>query len=210
VSFCGHELKVDARALVPRPETERVAELAWERLAKAAGESPAVLDFGTGSGCLAIELALRCPSAEVHALDLSSEALALARENASAQGVGDRIQFHAGDGFGAVPPGLCFDMVVANPPYIPTGEIGGLEPEVRDHDPRMALDGGADGLAVSRRIAADGLARMRRGGVLLLEFGDGQAPALEAIFLAENWVVESVVADYSGRPRILVAVAPGT
>jgi release factor glutamine methyltransferase len=166
------------------------------------------LDFGTGSGCLAIALAAKCPTAIVHAVDLSAEALATARENTVANQVADRVVLHHGDGFAALPPGLGFDLIVSNPPYIPGAEIATLEPEVRDHDPRLALDGGADGLDFYRRLAAEAAARLRPNACLMIEFGDGQAPAITEIFVRHNWVVAATEADYSGRQRLMTLRPP--
>jgi release factor glutamine methyltransferase len=208
VSFCGLEIAVSPAVLIPRPETEMLAELAWNFLnerAQKISQPPTALDFGTGSGCLAITLAVKCPHALVHAVDISSAALAVARANAARHSVAARIFFHESDGFAALPHDLRFDLIVANPPYIPSAEIATLQPEVRDHDPRLALDGGADGLDFYRRLARETPAWMRPGARLMMEFGDGQAEALRAIFSAGPWRVESVVADLSGRLRILVA-----
>jgi len=207
-SFCGLELKVNRHVLVPRPETEALAEQARQFLAKHEAAAPSVLDFGTGSGCLAIALAVSCPRARCHALDVSTEALAVARENATAHGVAERITFCLGEGFAALEPEQTFDLMVANPPYIPTAEIAALMPEVRDHDPRVALDGGLDGLEFYRRLAATGGDRLRAGGRMMLEFGDGQAERLRDLFERHKWVVERLEADYTGRPRILVVGPP--
>ncbi len=148
-SFCGLEMAVNRHVLVPRPETELLAERAWKFLQQLSTPSPRLpaldprpstaLDWGTGSGCLAIALASHCPLARISAVEISREALDLAAENAQRNGVADRIQWIHGDGFGAVPSGTQFDLIVANPPYIPTAEIPSLDPEVRDHDPRVAL-----------------------------------------------------------------------
>ncbi len=207
-SFCGIELRVNRNALIPRPETELLAELGWEFLAEAkAVAQPVALDFGTGSGCLAIALAAKCPTALVHALDISEAALALARENAVRHGLEGRVQFHLGNGFAALPAGLQIDLVVANPPYIASNEIASLQPEVRDHDPRLALDGGGDGLDFYRRLAAESRAWLAPGGRIMLEFGDGQAEQIAAIFVEHKYVVHAVTPDYSGRPRNLIASA---
>src|SRR5581483_6778632 len=114
-------------------------------LSTRAAQNPAALDFGTGSGCLAIALAVKSRSARITALDFSTAALALARRNAGAHQVDERILFLESDGLAALPADASFDLVVSNPPYIPTAEIETLQPEVRDYDPRLALDGGADG-----------------------------------------------------------------
>ena len=204
-SFCGFEIKVSPHVLVPRPETELLAERAWQRLATCAALRPAALDWGTGSGCIAIALAVHCPVAEIHALDVSVEALTLARENAAKNGVAERIHFHSSDGFSGLPSGLSFDLIASNPPYIPNAEIETLSPEVRDHDPRRALDGGPDGLDFYRRLAGDAAGFLRSEGSMLLEFGDGQREQVCEILVQHNWIVESVESDYSGRPRILRA-----
>jgi release factor glutamine methyltransferase len=164
-----------------------------------------VLDFGTGSGCIAVALAVQRPDLAVHAVDCSAAAIELARENAMRHGVLDRVFLRSGDGFAALPAELRFDVVVANPPYIPTSEIEGLLPEVKEHDPRVALDGGVDGLDYYRRIAGDAPARLAASGRLFLELGDGQAAAVSELLRAHNWVVELIENDYSGRPRVLQA-----
>src|SRR5882672_7948196 len=148
-NFCGLDLAVDRSVLVPRPETEILAEQGWlflNQVAQRNSACPKTLDFGSGSGCLSIALAVNCKSASIVALDISSEALDVARRNAETNGVADRIRFVQGDGFQAIDKGARFDLIISNPPYIPTAEISALEPEVRDFDPRNALDGGADGL----------------------------------------------------------------
>jgi len=202
-SFCGFEIKVNRHVLVPRPETEMLAERAWQFLAALNPPPGAALDFGTGSGCLAIALAAQCPGAEVHATDISVEALRVARENAALNNLSDKIQFHSGDGFAALPRVLPFDLIVSNPPYVPSAEIEALAPEVRDHDPRLALDGGADGLDFYRRLAAEAANHLRPAGRIMLESGDGQAEQIRQLFVQHKWVVESVEADYTGQPRIL-------
>jgi len=228
-SFCGLELIVNGSVLVPRPETEQLAELGWEFLnagtSKSAMESVAAdtaaalhevppewpgrprtaLDFGTGSGCLAIALAAKVASVQVVAVDISEEALKIARANAARHEVKKRVQFFAGDGFAAVPSGMCFDLIVANPPYIPSGEIATLEPEVRDHDPKLALNGGTDGLRFYERLAREAGLFLQSGGRIMVEFGDGQAVAIRKMFEQQKWIVEQVKPDYSGRLRFLEA-----
>jgi release factor glutamine methyltransferase len=204
-SFCGLEIKVNGAVLIPRPETEQLAERAWTFLLGSALPSPRVLDFGTGSGCLAIALAVRCPQASLHAVEISEAALEVARANAAAHQVADRIQFHAGNAFQALPAGLRFDLIVANPPYIPTAEIDRLQPEVKAHDPRLALDGGEDGLEFFRLLAAGAHPFLAESGKMMWEFGDGQAHSLRELLENQKWIVEAVEADYSGRPRLLTA-----
>jgi release factor glutamine methyltransferase len=207
VSFCGLELAVTRDVLIPRPETEELAERAWRYLQGRAsgGTILRVLDFGTGSGCLAIAVAHAVKAVEVDAVDASGAALEVARQNAVKQGVGDRVHFHHGDGFAAVAEGERFDLILSNPPYIPSAEIAQLAPEVREYDPRLALDGGADGLECLRRLARQGREFLAPGGKLMCEFGEGQAAALRTIFQERGWVVEEMAADLSGRARFLVA-----
>jgi release factor glutamine methyltransferase len=203
VSFCGLEIAVNRHALVPRPETEILAELGWSYLANL--HSPTALDFGTGTGCLAIALAAKNAAAKIVATDISAEALALAKENAARNNVSERIEFLQGDGFAALAKDFRFDLIISNPPYIPTAEIETLQPEVRDFDPRGALDGGADGLDFYRMLAARAKTFLKPGGKIMVEFGDGQAPAVRKIFENEKWIVEAVKEDYSQRARILIA-----
>jgi release factor glutamine methyltransferase len=218
-SFCGLEIAVNRDVLIPRPETELLAERGWtflnqlSTLRSSATEDGStlnpqpstVLDFGTGSGCLAIALACKCPIAEVYAIDISPEALALARQNAARHGLAERIRFLQGDGLAAAPEGIWFDLIISNPPYIPSEEIASLQPEVRDYDPHRALDGGADGLDYGRRLAADGARFLKPDGRVMLEFGDGQAEGLREVLEQQKWIVETVEADYTHRPRIMVA-----
>jgi len=203
-SFCGFEIAVDRRALVPRPETEILAESGWSHLSTVSAGQTA-LDLGTGTGCIAIALAAKCPSARITAIDISADALALAAENAGTNNVAGRIEFFHGNGFAALPGDARFDLIISNPPYIPTAEIQTLEPEVRDFDPRPALDGGPDGLDFYRMFAAQAAPMLKPGGKVMLEFGDGQAPAIQKLFEDEKWIVEAVKDDYSQRARILIA-----
>lgn len=204
-SFCGLEIKVNKNGLIPRPETELLAERAWTFLSSIVVQPPTALDFGTGSGCIAIFLAVKCPAAQIHALDVSAEALALARENAAQNAVTEQIQFHHGDGFSALPAGLKFNLIVSNPPYISSAEIATLEPEVRDYDPELALDGGEDGLDFYRQLATTAAQFLQPNGALMMEFGEGQAPAICEILKAQNWRIESVEKDYTQRERFLIA-----
>lgn len=205
ISFCGFEIAVNRQVLVPRPETEILAELGWQFLSTFNSQPATCLDFGTGSGCLALALAAKCPQARVTALDISGEALAIACQNLAHHGLMERVQLLQGDGFGALPAGQRFDLIISNPPYIPSAEIEALEPEVRDFDPRGALDGGVDGLDFIRRLAVEASAFLAEGGRLMFEFGDGQADAALEILTRQNWIVEAVREDYSQRARFLIA-----
>lgn len=207
-SFCGLEIRVTPAVLVPRPETELLAERAWLFLkARETGQpgSISVLDFGTGSGCLAIAIAVKTPTARVCALDISAAALEVAFQNAATHRVSDRIHFVRSDGFAALPAGASFDLIVANPPYIPFREIEALQPEVRDHDPRLALDGGEDGMDFYRRFAVQAQPILRPSGRLMVEFGDGQEEKIVSLLVESAWRIETVQADYTGRPRIMEA-----
>lgn len=204
-SFVGLEISVNRDALIPRPETETLAELANAALTKNPSPAPIALDFGTGTGCLAIALATHSKAAQVHALDISEAALALARANAQWHGLTERISFHHGNGFAALAAGLSFDLLVSNPPYIPTAELATLQAEVRDFDPRTALDGGTDGLDFYRLLAHEAPAWLKAGGALFAEFGDGQETALEGLFSGSGWRGVAVHRDLTGRPRVLEA-----
>lgn len=208
--FCGLEFTVNREVLVPRPETELLVEEALKLLgARSEAEGPAtVLDFGTGSGCIAISVANKAPAGTVvHAVDVSPAALEVARANAVRLGVGERVLFHGGDGFAVLEPGLRFDLVLSNPPYIPAAEIATLDPEVRDFDPRLALDGGSDGLDFYRRLAGEMRGRTKPGGRMILEFGDGQHGDISTLLTAVGWTVEAVLKDFTGKERIMVARA---
>jgi len=219
-SFCGLEIQVSRTVLVPRPETELLAEHGWiflnQRAASlaagatdngpgGANREPLALDFGTGSGCLAIALAVKCPAARLLAVDIEPEALETARRNAASHHVTNRIEFLLSDGLKNLPANKHLDLIVTNPPYIPSGEIAGLQPEVRDHDPRRALDGGADGLDFYRELAREAQRFLKPGGNIMMEFGDGQEDRLQQLFANEKWIVEQIVSDYTQRPRILIA-----
>ena len=197
--FHGRTFACDKRALVPRPETEQLVELALE-IAK---DKPAatILDIGTGSGVIALTIALELPSATLHATDLSPDALLLAAENATRHALTDRIVFHQAD---LLPPDDArFDLIIANLPYIPAEEIASLSPEVR-HDPASALDGGADGLDLIRRLIETAPDRLAPGGALLLEIGLGQADAVNTLLSARKFRDISVRPDYQNIPRFAV------
>jgi release factor glutamine methyltransferase len=205
-SFCGLEIAVNRHVLIPRPETELLAEAGWTFLATLNSGPSTALDFGTGSGCIAIALAAKVSNAKITALDISADALGLAKQNVLKNNVADRIDFVQGDGFQALVGHLsAFDLIISNPPYIPTTEIATLDPEVRDYDPRGALDGGADGLEFYRRLAMDARPFLKLGGKIMLEFGDGQGESIRKIFEEQKWIVEAIREDYTRRQRILIA-----
>ena len=200
--FYGHAFRVDARALIPRPETELLVETALAALP----DEGAALDLCTGSGCVAVALALARPRARVTAVDLSAEALQLARENA--EGLGAQVTLLEGDLFAPVPAEARFDVVTANAPYVPTGELAGLARELR-REPRLALDGGPDGLAVLRRLVRDAPPFLRPGGALLLEMHESHAAPLPALCREGGFASAEVRRDLAGLPRLVVARAMG-
>jgi len=201
--FHGRPFRCDPRALVPRPETELLLEAALAALPPAPLDA-ALLDLCTGGGCVAISAALDRPGARVVATDLSPDALALAAENAAA--LKAKVELLQGDLFAPLPSGLRFDVVAANPPYVPTGELAGLSREVRC-EPRLALDGGPDGLALLRRIAAGAPERLRPGGTLALEMHESHRELLPRICREAGFASAEVREDLAGLPRIVVAKA---
>lgn len=206
--FCGIELKVSPAVLIPRPETELLAEesFLWvKEYSKQLDRSIRILDIGTGSGCLAIFFALKFPNAEVVAVDISKDALELAKENARHYEVEDRIKFILSDVFSAIPTDFKFDLIVSNPPYIPTDQIEFLQPEVKDYEPRVAIDGGKDGLSVIKKIAKEGINFIKPGGRLYMEFAFGQADQIKDLFSRLGWRILSIIPDLQNIPRILVA-----
>jgi release factor glutamine methyltransferase len=198
--FYGRDFAVGPGVLIPRPETEMLID---EGLAVLAGrDAPHVLDIGTGSGCLAVTLALELPDATVTATDVSPDALAVAGENARRLGVASRVTFALAAGAGGGGP---YDLVVSNPPYVPDGDHAGLQPEVRRFEPATALFAGVDGLDVVRAIVPEVWSRLRPGGAMVVEIGIGQGAAAEAIARAAGFVAVAVRADLQGIPRVVVA-----
>lgn len=180
--FCGRDFAVSPAVLIPRPETETVVEAVLDRCP--ADGHVIMADVGTGSGCIGISLALALPRALVHATDRSEAALVVARDNAARHGVHDRMRFLLGDlAAPLLEDGLegRLNVVVANPPYIPESALAALQPEVRDFEPWLALSGGPDGLTLHRGLVAAAPRLLAPGGVLVLEVGIGQAPALRAL-----------------------------
>ena len=196
--FWGIELSVDARVLIPRPDTETLVEQALEGLASLGSAPARVSDIGTGSGALAIALKKERPGDEVFAVDLSSDALALARDNAARLGL--EIQFGQGDLL--APLAGRFDLIVSNPPYIRSGDIDGLSPEVRN-EPRVALDGGADGLALVRRLVAGARDLLAPAGWLAIEIGLGQADAARAMLGDAGYRAVGGRKDLGGIERVV-------
>ncbi|MDA0336490.1 MAG: peptide chain release factor N(5)-glutamine methyltransferase [bacterium] len=203
------DLQVDERVLVPRPETEILVEEALAFL----GEQPAgeVLDVGCGSGAIAVSIARECQAARVLATDLSAPALAVARGNAERHGVQDRIRFLCADLLVPMGADARFAAIVSNPPYIASADIAALQPEVRDHEPHLALDGGVDGLDVIRRLVPLAAAHLLAAGRVFIEVGAGQSADVEALLCDAGFDSSTVSTrqDLAGIPRIVTGAIPG-
>lgn len=190
--FWGRSFTVSPAVLVPRPDSETVIERALELVQ---GEAR-VLDLCTGSGILGLTIAAEREGVQADLTDLSPEALAIARQNAEALGLAERVRLFEGDLFAPLRD-EAYALITANPPYIPEGELTGLAPDVREHEPRMALVAGDDGFSVHRRIIAGAPRFLAPGGTLLIEVGAGQAPELERLIRERGW------ADHTARHRDL-------
>jgi len=213
--FMGLEFAVRPGVLIPRPETEILVEKAIEIAGggrwEVGGGRIKILDLGTGSGCIAVSLAKKLTEANVDAIDISLEALDIARQNSVLNNV--TVNFIHGDLFNifsrptshAPRPTVRYDLIVSNPPYIPSREIARLQPEIQ-YEPVVALDGGADGLDFYRRLVSDAPAHLSQGGYLLLEMGFGQASALKNIvWNCAKFEIIEVFKDYNGIERVLLA-----
>jgi release factor glutamine methyltransferase len=197
--FWGLPLGLSKATLVPRPETETVVEAALDALRDRRNEKLHIADLGTGTGALLLALLHELRNASGIGTDLDPDAIETAQANARALGLSDRAQFRRADfGAGLHPP---FDLVVSNPPYIPTKDIATLAVEVREHDPKLALDGGADGLDAYRAIARQLPDLLAENGIAVLEIGAGQADAVSAIFESAGLQVADIRPDLGGIPR---------
>jgi release factor glutamine methyltransferase len=204
VDFAGVRLKVDRRALIPRPETELLVEV----VASWAVENPPVAriaDLGTGTGAIALGLAERLPSVTVLAVDREDAALTLARENGAARSCGARVEFVRSDWFTAM-PSAPYDIIVSNPPYLSEAELVDVAPEVRDFEPRSALVAAEDGLGDLLKIISGAGEHLRRGGLLALETGPSQHAALIAAATAAGYSKIEPRRDLAGRDRFILAV----
>ncbi|BBO86641.1 release factor glutamine methyltransferase [Desulfosarcina ovata subsp. sediminis] len=204
--FWSLELAVNPAVLIPRPETECLVEAVLPFLETETGVAKRVLDMGTGSGAIIIALAHECPGHRYFAMDRSMDALVTARRNARTHGLEARIDWFCGNWDAALAPQRArFDLIVSNPPYIRSAEIDELQPEVRDHEPRPALDGSPDGLAGLRHIIEMAHCHLNDGGVLALEMGYDQATALQTIADAVGqYTPPRIIKDYSGLDRVAV------
>jgi len=219
--FYGRLFRVDSRVLIPRPDTEVLVQIALERT-RHVSMCMRALDLCTGSGCVAITLGRERPTSRVIATDVSDDALAVARSNAHRLGAYN-VGWARGDLFGALGAltarvgsvngeaarAATFDLVTANPPYIPSDEIATLAPDIRSFEPHLALDGGKDGLDVVRRIVNDAPASLRRGGVLALEVGAGEAMAVHAHFEERGFREVKIARDYGGIERVVSGIFGG-
>lgn len=200
--FCGLKLKVDRRALIPRPETERLIELLTQRLPAAPGR---ILDLGTGGGAIALALAKAYPDATVSALDKSPDALALARENAEACGLVQRVELILSDWFSALAAGEQFHLVVANPPYLSDEEAAAAPPEVRDFEPAIALSAGGNSSAALEQIIRGARPFLAPGGLLACETGIAQHERLLELATEAGYARTESLRDLTGRDRYLLA-----
>lgn len=199
VEFCDLKLKVDARALIPRPETEELVEWIVEAFKQKAAPKR-ILDLGTGTGALALALAYKFPEAEVVAVDVSTEAIALAQENVDALGMSQRVTLRTGSWLEPIEASEQFDLIVSNPPYLTEHEMTTAEPEVVTYEPSNALVSGADGLDDLRLILKSVAKHLDEGGLLAMETGIAQHEILAELASASGMTGESV-SDMSGRPR---------
>jgi release factor glutamine methyltransferase len=201
--FLNQTLACDKRALIPRPETEQLCEilLAEAKLDSCSWKSGRIVDVGTGTGCIALSLAAALPDAEVIGVDISTDALALARENAARVGLAERVKFLESDLLAAVEGPI--SLIVANLPYIPSGEMAGLQREVL-REPLSALDGGDDGLMIVRRLVAQAGEKLATEGRLALELHYDHPSKLAPELARDNFRDTKVVKDYSGHERFVI------
>jgi release factor glutamine methyltransferase len=199
--FCGHDFEVTRDVLIPRPETEMIVERAVEL---AAGSLYFCEPF-IGSGCIAVSILMAIPESRGVGLDISTHALRVAARNAAHYSVADRLSLRTSDIFERVGSEELFQMIVANPPYVSTAEFKRLQPEVRDHEPAIALTDGGDGLGVIRRLIIDAPHHIEPGGTLLMEIGFGQREEVEGMFASGPWADVTFRPDTLGIPRLCEA-----
>jgi release factor glutamine methyltransferase len=206
--FWSLDFIVTADVLIPRPETELLVEVGLERLAHFVGKPPLILDIGTGSGVIAVCLAKERPDAGIWAVDISAAALEIACKNVKYHGVSDRVHLMQDDLFAALGAKTRgFDLIVSNPPYIRTGEISLLEPEIREWEPMTALDGGVDGMDIYRRIIGEAHEYLAPGGHIVLEIGADLGKTVAELFTSSGFYGPvSVYPDYAGKDRVIAAV----
>jgi release factor glutamine methyltransferase len=204
--FFGRAFRVTTDVLIPRPETELLVEAALETVAGV--ESPLICDVGTGSGCIAVTLLCERTDARAVAVDVSEAALAVAEENARCHNMSERIELTLSDCFDGLDP-MAFEVVVSNPPYVSASAVAGLQREVRDHEPLVALSPGADGLSVIRRLLQEGPAFVKTGGHLIMEIGFDQGERVQELIDPELWRLIEFRPDLQSIPRIIVVQRRG-
>lgn len=200
--FWGRRFKADARALIPRPETEELVQRVLDDAGLWRRERPVVADVGVGTGCIALTLAAERPAARIIGVDIHAEALALARENEVALGLAGRVEWRQADLLDGQPAGS-LDAVVSNPPYIASAVISTLAEEVRVHEPWSALDGGPDGLDLIRRLMAQAKLALRPGGKVWMEIGDEQGDAVRELLIRSGWIGVELRRDLAGQNRMV-------
>lgn len=204
--FFGLAFRVTPDVLIPRPETEHLVEAVLDFARALPDPHLRIVDVGTGSGAIAITLASVLEHASVTAIDISPAALAVARDNSARLGIGDRIRFLEGDLLTPLAGEAAFDVIASNPPYVALEDAPTLAPEVRDHEPALALYAGPHGLDIYRRLIPQAFDLLRPGGLLALEIGFGQREAL--IELLSTWQSVRFIDDYASIPRVAVAIRP--
>ncbi len=200
--FYGLDFLVTPDVLIPRPETELIVERAIELLTGL--PSPRFLEIGVGSGCISVAILKHCSNASALAVDISEPAIDVARRNAMMHGVSDSLQLLRSDIFENVPEAK-FDLIVSNPPYVPLDEYDELQPEVRDHDPRIAVTDGSTGLKIIERIIGQAPKHLELGGHLLMEIGYGQRERVNSLFDPAIWAAVGFFHDLQGIARTVVA-----
>jgi release factor glutamine methyltransferase len=203
--FYGRRFLVTPDVLIPRPETEILVEKALDLMRQIALPKVRFADIGAGSGCIAVSVACELPSSVGWAVDISAAALGVARENALRHGVAERIHLVQSSLLDSFPPMPCLDLILCNPPYVAFGECDSLPPEVKDHEPHVALFGGESGLDVYRRLIPEVASRLNAGGWFLLELGAGQAQAVGQFVEGAGLSLHTILNDLQGIPRCLVA-----
>src|SRR5882672_10589454 len=210
--FFGLEFEVTSDVLIPRPETELLIETALSVVSP--NETPFICDVGAGSGCIVVTLLHQLPHARGIALEISEAALAIAQRNANRHGVHERLSFIASDLFAGLAPSFSssFDLIVSNPPYVAERAVDGLQREVRDFEPRVALTAGEDGLSIIRRLLIEGRGYLKSGGFLIFEIGFDQHEAVRQLIDENSWKLLEIHDDLQGIPRTvaLMKLDPGS
>lgn len=201
--FYGLEFTVTPAVLIPRPETEMLVERSIELLREL--DRPVFCEVGVGSACISAAVLVNVPPAKAVGLEISEAAIEIARQNITFHGLDDRLELRRSDVFAGLGPDEKFDLIVSNPPYVPVDDINGLQPEVRDHEPLIALTDGDDGLAVVRRIVAGSASFLKPGGTLMFEIGFSQAGLVLGMFEPDLWDSAETENDLQGIPRIVAA-----